>query len=195
MIRVTEQGKVLYMAEKTTPRRFPRPARNDLFGGVARNFQLFDPLDFIAELTQHIPDVRKHLGRAFGFYSHKSRGLRAKAKGEHRGRVEIDDDHTPSTTHARRRWAALIKQVWRVDPLVCPRCHDRLKIVSFITPSQRHLIERILRHRGLWEESPRAPPHDHHAAPRDPDAGELRYVNDLEYVDQPAPAEPIWEAG
>ncbi|MHC4065991.1 MAG: hypothetical protein ACYSUI_16045 [Planctomycetota bacterium] len=44
--------------------RFPKPASSGLFDGVARNFQVFDPLDFIAELTQHIPDVRKHLGRA-----------------------------------------------------------------------------------------------------------------------------------
>jgi hypothetical protein len=66
MIRLTPEGKVLYRAEKTTPRRFPRPARDDLFGGVARNFQVFDPLDFIAELTQHVPDARKHLVRSFG---------------------------------------------------------------------------------------------------------------------------------
>ncbi len=66
LIRVTEQGKVLYRAENTTPRRFPGPASLDLFGDVARNFQLFAPLDFIAELTQHIPETRRHLGRAFG---------------------------------------------------------------------------------------------------------------------------------
>ena len=52
------------------------PAGGDLFGGspgvspgVARNFQVFDALDFIAELTQHIPDARRHLTRYFGFYS------------------------------------------------------------------------------------------------------------------------------
>ena len=41
-------------------------AGRDLFDGVARNFQVFDPLDFIAELTQHIPESRKHLVRYFG---------------------------------------------------------------------------------------------------------------------------------
>ena len=65
MLRVTAEGKVLYLAEKKTPRRFSNPASADLFGGVARNFQLFDPLLF-SELTQHIPDTRKHLGRNFG---------------------------------------------------------------------------------------------------------------------------------
>jgi len=73
---------VIYLAEKRSCRRFPRPASPDLFNGVARNFQVFDPLDFIAELTQHVPDPRKHLVRYFGFYSNKSRGSRAKAKGD-----------------------------------------------------------------------------------------------------------------
>ena len=83
LIRVTEQGKVIYLAEKKACRRFPKPASGDLLGGVrpgvAGNFQVFDPLDFIAELTQHIPDARKHLTRYFGWYSNKSRGTRAKA--------------------------------------------------------------------------------------------------------------------
>ncbi len=69
MIRVTGQGTVIYLAEKKACRRFPKPASGDLFGGspgVARNFQVFDALDFIAELTQHAPDPRKHLVRYFG---------------------------------------------------------------------------------------------------------------------------------
>ncbi len=69
LIRVTGQGKVIYLAEKKACRQFPKPASPDLFGGVSRNFQVFDPLDFIAELTQHIPDARTHLVRYFGFYS------------------------------------------------------------------------------------------------------------------------------
>ena len=71
LIRVTGQGTVIYLAEKRSCRRFPRPASPDLFNGVARNVQVFDPLDFIAALTQHIPDPRKYLVRYFGFYSNK----------------------------------------------------------------------------------------------------------------------------
>ena len=76
---------MIYLAEKKACRRFPKPAGGDLFGGspgVARNFQVFDALDFIAELTQHIPDPRTHLVRYFGFYSNKSRGMRAKTGGD-----------------------------------------------------------------------------------------------------------------
>jgi hypothetical protein len=135
VIRVTPEGQVLYRAENKEPRHFPKPASPDLFGGVARrsarrlstgNFQLFDPLDFIAELTQHIPDARKHLVRSFGWYSCKTRGLRAKADPRHGDTVTIDDAHAPRPRQARRRWAALIKQVWRVAPLICARCGARM---------------------------------------------------------------------
>jgi len=45
---------------------------------VNRNFQVFDPLDFLAEVTQHIPNTGEHTIRYYGWYSNKSRGMRAK---------------------------------------------------------------------------------------------------------------------
>ncbi len=194
MIRVTDEGKVLYLAEKKTPRRFPKPASGDLLGHVARNFQVFDPLDFIAELTQHIPDTRRHLTRYFGWYCCKARGLRAKANADQGNVVEIDDHRTPRPHLARRRWAALIKRVWNVDPLECPRCHGRLQIISFIQPPQHDVIESILRHCGLWENSSCAPPPDDRGPGREQGLGEIRYVSDLQFVDEPAPSEPVWIA-
>ena len=44
-----------------------------------RNFEVFDSLDFIAALTQHIPDKSVQMVRYYGWYSNKSRGMRAKA--------------------------------------------------------------------------------------------------------------------
>ncbi len=121
-------------------RRFPKPASGDLFDDVARNFQVFDPLDFIAELTQHIPDPRKHLVRYFGWCSNKSRGMRAKADAD----PPRDDQAapSPSASAARRRWATLIKRVWQVDPLRCPSCGATLRIVSFIEPTQPDVIRK-----------------------------------------------------
>ena len=110
---------------------------------------------------------------------------------KHRNAAEIDDRHTPHPHPARRRWAALIKQIWRVDPLICSRCGARMRIMVFIQPSQRDVIEKILKHCGLWEERSRGPPPGEGAAPRQPDPGELRYVSDLEFVDA-APPEPVW---
>ena len=38
------------------------------------NVHLFDPLDFLAELTQHIPPARVQLIRRYGLYSSRSKG-------------------------------------------------------------------------------------------------------------------------
>ncbi|HOY59223.1 MAG TPA: transposase [Verrucomicrobiota bacterium] len=35
----------------------------------AIDFRVFDPLDFLAEVTQHIPDAADHLIRYYGWYS------------------------------------------------------------------------------------------------------------------------------
>jgi hypothetical protein len=81
MIRVTEQGQVLYLAERDAARRFPRPAHPDLFNGVTRNFQASIPWIF-SEPTRHVPEPRKHLVRHFGWYSHKTWGRRACRSGK-----------------------------------------------------------------------------------------------------------------
>ena len=53
-------------------------------------------------------------------------------------------------------WAALIKMVYEVDPLVCPKCGGKMKIISFI--EQEEVIRRILTHCGLWRDPPERPP-------------------------------------
>ena len=42
-------------------RRFPGLVSSDLRGGPKRNFQVFGVLDFLAEVTQHIPEKGEHL--------------------------------------------------------------------------------------------------------------------------------------
>ena len=103
-------------------------------------------------------DPRKHLVRYFGWYANKSRGIRAKADGVGAHDAQSPAPRTPSAGAARRRWAALIKRVWQVDPLQCPRCGSPMKIISFIEPTQPDVIQKILAHCGLADEPARAPP-------------------------------------
>jgi hypothetical protein len=42
----------------------------------------------------------------------------------------------------------LIKQVYEVDSLFCPKCGVEMKIISFIERRQSEVIEKILRHCG-----------------------------------------------
>ena len=57
----------------------------------------------------------------------------------------------------RRRWAEMIRRVYEVDPLVCPRCGSNMRIVGFIT--QPAVIRRILGHLRKREEAARPLPH------------------------------------
>ena len=43
--------------------------------------------------------------------------------------------------------------------MACPRCGGQLKVVAFIEPPQGDVIEKLLRHCGLWHpSSPQSPP-------------------------------------
>ena len=49
-----------------------------------------------------------------------------------------------------KKWRELIKKVWEADPLLCLKCSREIRIVSLI--DEEDVIERILRHLGLWQE-------------------------------------------
>ena len=43
-----------------------------------------------------------------------------------------------------------------MDPLTCPKCQGRMKIIAFIEDEE--VIEKILKHLGLWKIKARPPP-------------------------------------
>jgi hypothetical protein len=111
MIEVADAGKVIYKTEHNAVGRFPEPGDDELLAGPARNFQVFDPLDFLAEVTQHIPDPGEHLIRYYGWYSNKTRGQRAQRQPAAAG-TGIPA-RSPSAHEARKRPMALIGMVRR----------------------------------------------------------------------------------
>jgi hypothetical protein len=53
----------------------------------------------------------------------------------------------------------LIKLVHEIDSLACPNCGGTMKVVAYLEQPQADVIEKILRHCGLWHAT-RAPPGD-----------------------------------
>jgi len=163
MIAITTSNGSIFIrtfnkTEHNAVGRFPEPGDEELLAGPSRNFQVFDPLDFLAEVTQHIPEPGEHLIRYYGWYSNKTRGQRSQRQPRAAAETGVGA-RPPSAREARKGWAALIKQVYEADPLCCPRCGAELKIIAFIERRQTEVIEKILRHCGRWEESPaRGPP-------------------------------------
>jgi hypothetical protein len=56
-------------------------------------------------------------------------------------------------------WAEMIRKVYEVDPLLCPSCGGRMRILSFI--EEPKTIDRIIRHLELTFEAARPPPPHH----------------------------------
>ena len=120
-----------------------------------RNFEVYKAHDFIAAITQHIPDKGFQMVRYYGWYSNKSRGLRKKhsALAGQIGIKEHDWKIVPSRT-----WCELIKKIWEVDPLLCPECGGKMRIISLINDPD--VIEDILRHLGRGEDTVHQGGHD-----------------------------------
>jgi hypothetical protein len=89
----------------------------------------FSPLEFLAQLTPHIPGKWESTTRYFGYYSCRTRGKRNKDN----VLTEISADAPIEKRKASRAWAALIKRVYEIDPLVCPKCQGHLRLREFIT--------------------------------------------------------------
>ena len=135
LVKVTEAGQVVYKAEKDACRAFPEPQGDGLKRGTKRNFQVLDPLEFLAEFTQHIPPKGSHLIRYYGWYSNKARGMRRKAaEAEAPGATSIPEP--PARSRASQTWAMLIKRVYEIDPLCCPKCPGQMTVIAFIWPPQ-----------------------------------------------------------
>ena len=120
-----------------------------------------DAEDFVARVLVQIPDPRRHLVRYYGAYSNRARGQRRKAEEKLEAHDSSVSSHDPLPTPPeraalRRRWANLIRRVYEVDPLVCPRCGAEMRVVGFITEPK--VITRILDHIRKRDRVSRPPP-------------------------------------
>jgi hypothetical protein len=61
--------------------------RSGMNAKIKRNFQVFSACDFIAAITQHIPDKRFQMVRYYGWYSNKMRGQRSRLTSLRKSRV------------------------------------------------------------------------------------------------------------
>jgi len=119
-----------------------------------RERKVFPALDWLAQLTTHIPNRKEHMVRYYGYYSNKSRGQRIKA-GLEDAAVNILDP-VRSDRASRKSWARLIQKIYEVNPLLCPKCRGQMKIISFI--EETAVIKQILQHLGLWDIRNNGPP-------------------------------------
>jgi hypothetical protein len=130
--------------------------RSRLNAKINRNFEVFTATDFLAAITQHIPDKGAQMVRYYGWYSNKMRGLR------HRWLPPELVPHRPGVSPPpplklpSKRWRDLILRVWHVDPLRCPICQSPMRVIAVIDDPR--VTEKILRHLGAWHDPPARQP-------------------------------------
>jgi hypothetical protein len=136
MTYVSEESKVVYESKD------------------GKEEKVFDALEWLATMSSHVPDKGEQMVRYYGYYSNVSRGKRKK---------QDQDEWIPcilepegSSKEYRKNWARLIQKIYEVDLLTCPKCQGRMKIIAFIEDEE--VIEKILKHLGLWEIKARPPP-------------------------------------
>ena len=121
-----------------------------------------DDREFFARLVTHIPDPHPVLTRYYGWYAKRTRGMRRRALGavgERAPPAEVAAPVSIPLREARRRWAELLRRIFEVDPLRCPRCGGAMRIITFLT--EPAVIDRILTHLRTRDtlRSPVAPAH------------------------------------
>jgi hypothetical protein len=69
------------------------------YGKNKHNFKVYDPLSFIADITQHIPEKSFQLIRYYGWYSNRMRGDRLKASAPEGGQGVVIEALSCCTAH------------------------------------------------------------------------------------------------
>ena len=110
---------------------------------------VLDPLDLIGRLAALVPPPRQNLVRYHGAYASAS-PLRPRVIGQPPAKVaNARGLKRPKRPPSRRRllWAELMRRVFGLDVLECPKCGGQARVVALI--DEPTAIRAILRHLGL----------------------------------------------
>jgi len=122
-------------------------------GENGTELETMDYLELIARVTSHIPDKGQVMVRYYGLYANAHRGKDRKANLVPLALGMIEEEPRPVPS---KGWAEMIRKVYEVDPLRCPRCGATMKIVAFLT--EYAVVDRIIRHLELTFVAERPPP-------------------------------------
>lgn len=119
-----------------------------------RTTKTFTALDWLAHLVTHIPTKGEQMVRYYGYYSNKARGMRKKTDTDML--VPALNDTEVSKKMFRKNWSRLIQKIYHADPLVCPKCSGKMRIISFI--EEPDVSKDILQYLDLWAVRNHDPP-------------------------------------
>lgn len=152
-LHVDEHGHTIVYGARVRAGHGPHPAAGPR-----------DAHDFLARVVMHIPEPCRHVIRYYGAYSSVVRARRRRAAPPAASAIPVKAPAVPAPNAPsdpdlralRRSWAQLIRRIYEVDPLACPRCGATMRIIAFITEPK--VIHKILRHLAAKGADQRSPP-------------------------------------
>jgi len=123
------------------------------YGKEAREVEGMDYLEFIARVTSHIPDKGQVTVRYYGLYANAHRGKVKKANLAASPLPIVEEEVRPIPA---KGWAEMIRKVYEVDPMLCPKCGGKMKVIAFLTDYA--VVDRIINHLKLTFVAAKPPP-------------------------------------
>jgi len=123
------------------------------YGKEPKEMERMDYLEFIARVTSHIPDKGQVTVRYYGLYANAHRGKVKKANRPPFPLRLVDAELRPLCS---KGWAEMIRKVYEVDPMVCPQCGGKMRVIAFLTDYA--VVDRIINHLKLTFVADRPPP-------------------------------------
>ena len=139
------ESRLRYDAERAEVERVA-----DRLDGPYAGVHRMAALEFLARWVDHVPERDEVRVRYAGAYATRRRVwwrrrgvVLARASGEP-PKVVAHEESWPALRARRRRWAELLRLVFKVEVEVCPRCGGEARILGFITEPKG--VRRILAH-------------------------------------------------
>jgi len=123
------------------------------YGQDGAERETMDYLEFVARVVSHIPDKGQVTVRYYGLYANAHRGKIRKASLSPFLLRMAEEEEKPVPS---KGWADMIRKVYEVDPMTCPKCGGVMKVVAFITDYPA--VDRIIDHLKLTFVAEKPPP-------------------------------------
>jgi hypothetical protein len=123
------------------------------YGKEDKETERMDYLEFIARVVSHIPDKGQVTVRYYGLYANAHRGKVKNASQVPVALGMIEEELRPIPS---KGWAEMIRKVYEVNPMVCPKCEGQMKVIAFLTDYA--VVDRIINHLKLTFVAERPPP-------------------------------------
>ncbi|MDP3011563.1 MAG: hypothetical protein Q8N27_02495 [Candidatus Hydromicrobium sp.] len=75
-----------------------------------------------------LPNKSEQMVRYLGFYINVCRDRRKRQNSDGADYIISNDEYRHG---CNKSWARLIKKIYEVDPLICPKCGGQMRIIAF----------------------------------------------------------------